>query len=844
MQRGSFLRQVVAIAAVIFFVVAANAANRCVGPSATGSGSGADWNNKMAWTSTPARGDTWYLEDGSYPAKTFSTPVSGSTLITVKKATASDHVTEAGWDSGMGDGQAIINSTIRFTTAYWVLDGSTRNEADWLAKSAYGIKIAVNGQLQQVSINDRNVDYITLRYVHVEGLTSIGTANAAYQSVLIWPSDYGSGSGTFVGYLFQRCLFSGSVNSISSHNNDGLICEYSAFADTQSNANNHGENFGMYYDCYNYTVRHNLFTNCAGTAIMAINGPTSGHQFYGNVVVDCDTSDGTIGFLGNGALNCKFYNNTIVKGRGYNSGTALGSGGQVYNNIFIDNRTVSFAGSETHNYNTFSDGSNRGEANAQINVSGISIFNNYAGGNYTLKAAMPGMVLASPYNTDILGNTRGSDGTFDRGAYEFGGVADTTPPVISSVGASSITSIGAVIAWTTSEAANSVVEYGTTTAYGLTVNNASLVLPHTVALAGLTPNTLYHYRVRSTDAAGNVSTSGDFTFTTAIADITAPTVTLTAPASGVVSNSVTCSATASDNIGVIGVKFFVNGNQVFDDTASPYSYSWDSTANTNGSYKIYAQARDAAGNIKWSGTNTVTVNNAAGALPSPSAYWSFDEGSGTTASDPSSGSVLTLRNGVTWTAGKTGSALLLDGVNDRADAPNNSAFDYVGNQITVAAWVKLENLNNWQQIVVKLKETGTATAPYLSWHLFAGTVSATQWRPQWQLVTEGDNSVNVSSTTAVNYSEWVHMVGVYDGAALRIYVNGVEQGNAPQSGNIIRYNQPLYVGAHGQPGEFGKGAIDELRIYSRALSATQIQSLYSAGVGSIAPPTALRVVAQ
>ena len=95
-----------------------------------------------------------------------------------------------------------------------------------------------------------------------------------------------------------------------------------------------------------------------------------------------------------------------------------------------------------------------------------------------------------------------------------GGGGDVTPPVITNVASSGITTTTATITWTTDEASNSVVEYGTTTSYGSTVTNASLVTSHSVPLSGLTANTLYHYRVKSTDAASNTATSGDFTFTT------------------------------------------------------------------------------------------------------------------------------------------------------------------------------------------------------------------------------------------------------------------------------------------------------------------------------------------
>ena len=91
---------------------------------------------------------------------------------------------------------------------------------------------------------------------------------------------------------------------------------------------------------------------------------------------------------------------------------------------------------------------------------------------------------------------------------------DTTPPVLSNIQTTGITTSAATITWTTDEASNSVVEYGVTTSYGSTVSNPANVTSHSVPLSGLTANTLYHYRVKSTDPSGNTATSTDGTFQT------------------------------------------------------------------------------------------------------------------------------------------------------------------------------------------------------------------------------------------------------------------------------------------------------------------------------------------
>jgi YVTN family beta-propeller protein len=114
----------------------------------------------------------------------------------------------------------------------------------------------------------------------------------------------------------------------------------------------------------------------------------------------------------------------------------------------------------------------------------------------------------------------------------------------------------------------------------------------------------------ASDAAGNTATSTR-TVTVANPDITAPSVSLTGPANGAtVSGTVSLSAAASDNVGVAGVKFLVDGAPVgVEDTTSPYGVSWNTTLVSNGTHTLTAVARDAAGNATTSSARTVTVAN-------------------------------------------------------------------------------------------------------------------------------------------------------------------------------------------------------------------------------------------
>jgi chitodextrinase len=128
------------------------------------------------------------------------------------------------------------------------------------------------------------------------------------------------------------------------------------------------------------------------------------------------------------------------------------------------------------------------------------------------------------------------------------------------------------------------------------------------------PGTTYSYVVRAVDAAGNTSAdSAPASVTTPAADTTPPSVALTAPADdATVSGSVALSATASDDAGVAGVQFLLDGSPIgAEDTTAPYAATWASAGATNGAHTLSARARDTAGNLATATAVHVTVANTA-----------------------------------------------------------------------------------------------------------------------------------------------------------------------------------------------------------------------------------------
>ena len=143
-------------------------------------------------------------------------------------------------------------------------------------------------------------------------------------------------------------------------------------------------------------------------------------------------------------------------------------------------------------------------------------------------------------------------------------------------------------------------------------------------------------------------------------------------------------ATASDNVAVVGVQFLLDGaNLGAEDTTAPYSVAWNTVGATNGTHTLTARARDAAANTTTSAARTVTVTNApASGLV---AAYAFDEGSGTTVADASPSAVNATATSPTWTpSGRYGAAITFNGTSTRV--ARNSALTLPG-AFTIEAWV-------------------------------------------------------------------------------------------------------------------------------------------------------------
>ncbi len=202
-----------------------------------------------------------------------------------------------------------------------------------------------------------------------------------------------------------------------------------------------------------------------------------------------------------------------------------------------------------------------------------------------------------------------------------GAQPDTTAPMRSNGQPSGTLPSGtqsAQISLATDESATCRYSVTAGTAYGAMSGTFTTTggTTHSRQVSGLVDGTSYTYYVRCQDTSGNAN-STDFAITFTVSsqpDTTPPAVAVTSPTQGAgVSGVINVTANASDNRGVVGVQFLLDGaNLGAEDLAAPYSVSWNTAAASSGSHSLRAVARDAAGNSTTSAAVAVTVNNSSG----------------------------------------------------------------------------------------------------------------------------------------------------------------------------------------------------------------------------------------
>jgi len=393
-------------------------------------GSGISWDNAYnALPSSLVRGDIYYIAGGTYSGRTFNTATSGTSVITIKGATVADHGTDNGWSSSYSveNTRATWTSAIRFDTSYWVWDGSVGSLTE--NTTAYGF--ILSSMTYPVYIGTSGTSNITISHVYAKSPTAdverefLSTATTASNNNNITVS---------------HSFLDGWQNGMSGNGAgtaDNWVFEYNLAYNMYSSSAHHGEWINPNGPVFSgFIARYNIFKGSPGGTgtIVANNSNNTGAKIYGNVFNDLHNGNGIItGTSVAQLINAVVYNNTFLNCSGGNpiGGTGQGSGNLAYNNL-IYNSAAGLGGGFTSDYNAyFSTTGSPSETHKQTGSS--NPFVNSAGGDYHLiSATTAGKALPSPYNTDMNGNTRGADGVWDRGAFEFtsGGRIPSPPSIM------------------------------------------------------------------------------------------------------------------------------------------------------------------------------------------------------------------------------------------------------------------------------------------------------------------------------------------------------------------------------------------------------------------------------
>ncbi|MGY8733026.1 MAG: hypothetical protein ACKVK0_12865 [Pirellulales bacterium] len=401
-----------------------------------GSGSGTTWTDAAdTLPATLTRGDTYYIGDGSYPTYTFDDAVSGTTVITIKKAIEGDHGTETGWSSAYGDGVAEW-AHWRLETSYYTFNGqSGGGPGGW--ETGHGFKVVDTSGYRVRAID--NVTNIIIQRTEITETNNTPDSGVSFGALVYpgtdctnWTFQY-----CYLHYVYGPCLQTAFVGS------DNWLVEYCKLGDNTGDTS-HSEVI-VWQGTDDWTLRYNYFFDWRSTGCI-------------NCVV------GTSGGTGDNNVNenIHIYGNIFDQGVGQASAiiaavddagnTQFFRGARVYNNSFINLDSsaslVFFQASVTGvEDNLFSNNLFWGQTDG-IDMrgtwnttsynkypAGITVFNLAGTGDGTISAdpwvsiasenfhlsgnTAAGVTLASPFDTDMDGVARATSGTWSIGAFEF-----------------------------------------------------------------------------------------------------------------------------------------------------------------------------------------------------------------------------------------------------------------------------------------------------------------------------------------------------------------------------------------------------------------------------------------
>jgi PKD repeat protein len=326
-------------------------------------------------------------------------------------------------------------------------------------------------------------------------------------------------------------------------------------------------------------------------------------------------------------------------------------------------------------------------------------------------------------------------------------------------------------------------------------------------------------------SAGNYNLFARMVYDAGTVDSASVTVTVTNPSPSVVLTSpsngasytppatIVCAAAVTANgHSLTKVQFYSDATLLGEAATAPYSISWSNVS--VGNYNLAARlVYDTGGTVDSVPVSVVVATVMSNTLSGLVAAYGFDEGTGTSVTDASGKGNPGSLNGAAWNAsGKFGSGLSFDGVSSCVVIPNSASLA-LSNRMSLEAWVfPTVALSGWRCILQKEVDT------YLL-HASSGSDN----KPATGATYSGGVKW-VAGGSTLPVSTWSHLAATYDGTTIRLFVNGTQVATLAQAGNIVNTSSALRIGGNTYAGEFFNGLIDEVRVYNRALSASEIQA--------------------
>lgn len=200
----------------------------------------------------------------------------------------------------------------------------------------------------------------------------------------------------------------------------------------------------------------------------------------------------------------------------------------------------------------------------------------------------------------------------------------------------------------------------------------------------------------------------------------------------------------------------------------------------------------------------------------PLLYLKFGENQGDVAYDSSPYGNDGALHGPTWVKGILGPGLSFDGLDDYVRVPYASVFDLT-DALTIEAWIKSSNTVKADQTILTKKAGAVSYWTFRFWD--------TTGRLQFIPVVDGAGP-SVQGTTVLANNTWYHVVATYNRALMRIYVNGILNAQVPETRALdVVADANVDVGRV-EAANYFIGIIDEVRIYSRALTAREVLEHY------------------